>query len=356
MPRKKPQLERVREAIDGLNDQLLDLLNQRTALVEEIRAFKVEHGMDLYDPVREARQIQSLMMKNRGPMSNAMVEHVFKEIFRASLSQQMRKGTDQAPLVLERSGTPRIVDVGGVPIGGGKPTIIAGPCAVESEDYLEQVAEAFARLGLKFIRGGAFKPRTSPYTFQGLGMPGVDLLRKVASRHDLRVVTEITDACLLPQFSDRVDVIQVGARNMYNYDLLKKLGNAGRPVLLKRHFAATLDEFFQAAEYLLSSGNRRVILCERGIRTFENATRNTLDISAVCLIKEYTDLPVVVDVSHAAGRKDLLVPLSRAVLAAGADGIMIEVHPNPAVAMSDGSQQLSLGDFERYLEGIASFL
>jgi 3-deoxy-7-phosphoheptulonate synthase/chorismate mutase len=356
MVRRKSQIDSVREAIDQLNRELLDLLNRRTGLVEQVRALKVEHGLDLYDPMREAQQIQRLMLMNRGPMSNSMVESVFKEIFRASLSHQLRRGTEQAPLVLEKTGTPRRVEVKGCSIGSGKPAIIAGPCAVENEEYLEVVAEALVRLGIRFIRGGAFKPRTSPYTFQGLGMPGVELLRKVAARYDLRAVSEITDACTLPDFAAGVDVIQVGARNMFNYDLLTRLGNSGKPVLLKRHFAATVDELFQAAEYLLAGGNRNVILCERGIRTFEHATRSTLDISAVCLIKEYTDLPVIVDVSHAAGRRDLLVPLSRAALAAGADGILIEVHPNPVAAMSDGSQQLSLQEFERYLEGISTFL
>ncbi len=356
MARRKPTIESAREAIDKLNEQLLDLLNQRTALVDQVRELKVRQGLELYDPVREAQQIQRLVQKNRGPMSSTMVEAVFQEIFRSSLSHQLHTATDQAPLVLSRSGQPRTVDVRSVPVGRGRPVIIAGPCAVESEEYLDQVAETLARLGLRFLRGGAFKPRTSPYAFQGLGMPGVEMLARVAARHDLRVVSEVTDACTLPELVRHVDLVQVGSRSMYNYDLLRRLGTAGRPVLLKRHFSATMDELFQAAEYLLSAGNRDVILCERGIRTFERATRNTLDISAVCLVKEHTDLPVIVDVSHAAGRRDLLLPLSRAALAAGADGIMVEVHPNPAAAMSDGSQQLSLPDFERYLEGIASFL
>lgn len=349
-------MEQVRTRIDEINHQLLALLNERAALVEKAGEYKVRLGLSLYDPLREARQIQELMLENRGPMSNRMLEHVFKEVFRVALSQQEEQQRKQALLVLDRSSLAQGVNVNGVTIGAGKRVVIAGPCAVENRDYLEQVAVCLEELGVRFLRGGAFKPRTSPYTFQGLGMEGIDLLAEVASQHDLRVVTELTDACQLDAFVDNVDMIQIGARNMYNYDLLKKVGKTTKPVLLKRHFAATVDEFLLAAEYLLSEGNSNIVLCERGIRTFETATRNTLDLSAVCIIKETTNLPVVVDVSHAVGRRDLLTPLAKAALVAGADGIMVEVHPQPGSALSDDSQQMTLDEFRRFMDDIGSYL
>lgn len=220
-----------------------------------------------------------------------------------------------------------VVYVGDVAVGGEHPVIIAGPCSVESEAQTAQVAEVVAGLGLKFLRGGAFKPRTSPYDFQGLGLEGLKILREVANRYDLRVVSEIMTPGDLEVAADYVDVIQIGARNMQNFNLLKAVGALDKPVLLKRGMAATIEEFKFAAEYILSHGNPNVILTERGIRTYEKATRNTLDISAVPILKQETHLPVLVDVTHAAGRRDILLPLAKAALAAGADGVMIEVHP-----------------------------
>jgi 3-deoxy-7-phosphoheptulonate synthase / chorismate mutase len=353
---QRSRMAKVREQVDEANNQLLELLNERTKLVEEIRDFKIQQGLSMFDPLREARQIQGLLLKNRGPMSAHMVETVFQEIFRASLSQ-MEKGSADKLLVKVRQEKPGGVKVGDVVVGGGnKPVIMAGPCAVEHEDSLEKIAQLLKSVSAPFIRGGAFKPRTSPYNFQGLGMEGVKMLARVAKRHGIKVVSELTDPCNLDEFIQHVDVVQVGARNMFNYDLLKRLGETRCPVLLKRSFAATVDEFFLAAEYLLAGGNNNVILCERGIRTFETATRNTLDISAVCLIKELTDLPVVVDISHAAGRRDLLTPLAKAALAAGADGIMVEVHPHPESALSDGSQQMTMDEFKQFVDSVACFL
>ena len=352
----KDGITRLREQIDEANERILEMLNDRAALTEKVRAYKVAHGLALFDPVREARQMEGLLLRNRGPMSAQGVEMVFKEIFRASLSQ-METATDEQLLVKVRGERRNGVDVGGVTIGGGgRPVIIAGPCAVEHEESLEQVAATLQELGVGFMRGGAFKPRTSPYTFQGLGMPGIEMLAAAAKRHGLKVVTELTDPCVLDEFVKHVDMVQVGARNMFNYDMLKRLGELRHPVLLKRSFAASLEELFLAAEYLLSGGNDRVVLCERGIRTFETATRNTLDLSAVCLIKELTDLPVIVDVSHAAGRRDILAPLSRAALAAGADGIMVEVHPHPEGALSDGSQQMNIDEFKQFVDELGTFL
>jgi 3-deoxy-7-phosphoheptulonate synthase len=225
-------------------------------------------------------------------------------------------------------------------------TIIAGPCAVESEDQLLGIAHQLAQFGVRFLRGGAFKPRTSPYSFQGLGEDGLKLLRKAANKYDMKVVTEAVSSSDVDLVAEYTDVIQIGTRNMQNFRLLKKAGKQKKPVLLKRGMNATLEEFMLAAEYVLQEGNSKIILCERGIRTFETATRNTLDISAVPLIKQLSHLPIVVDPSHASGKRSLILPLSRAALAAGADGVMIEVHNQAEHAKSDGPQSLNFNEFD----------
>jgi len=349
---KKRGIAELRKRIDSVNERVLKLLNLRTRLIEEVRDHKLRLGLPMYDPTREGAQMKRLLASNRGPMSPGTAEHIFKEIFRASLSQ-METGAEKRLLVAMRSGCPAAVTVKGVPLGGGgRPVIIAGPCAVEQKRSLDKAAKEIKALGIDFFRAGAFKPRTSPYTFQGLGMRGVEMLAEVCGKHGLRSVSELTDVTALDEFASMVDVIQVGARNMFNYDLLRRLSRKNRPVLLKRSFASTIEEMFLAAEYLVSGGNCNVVLCERGIRTFETATRNTLDISSVCVVKETTDLPIIVDVSHAAGRKDLLLRLAKAALAAGADGLMIEVHPNPEAALSDGAQQLGLDEFKRFMDAL----
>ncbi len=238
-----------------------------------------------------------------------------------------------------------IVDVGGVKIGGGNFCIIAGPCSVESEEQLTSIAESVKASGAGMLRGGAFKPRTSPYSFQGLRGDGIDLLLKAKEKTGLPIVTELMDAAHLPLFKD-VDVIQVGARNMQNFELLKEVGKFGKPVLLKRGLANTLSELLMSAEYILAQGNPNVILCERGIRTFETATRNTLDISAVPMLHEMTHLPVIVDPSHASGIAKMVPPLSMAAAACGADGLMIEVHNDPIHALCDGAQSLTPEQFD----------
>jgi 3-deoxy-7-phosphoheptulonate synthase / chorismate mutase len=354
--KQESDLRHIRDDIDGLNRRLLDLLNERASLVEKIRPVKLAAGHRLYDPVREADQLERLMLANEGPLSNGMVEQVFRAVFQAALSQQMEGRHADAPLVMERGAGAREVKVGDAVIGGSKPVVIAGPCSVEDEAALDRVAGQLKELGIKFLRGGAFKPRSSPYSFQGLGMEGIKMLSKVAARHGLKVVSELTDPALLDDFLGKVDVIQVGANNMFNYDLLKKLGQVDVPVLLKRHFSARMDEWMLAAEYLYAGGNRNVVLCERGIRTFETATRYSLDISAVGLVKSGTELPIIVDVSHAAGRRDLLLPLAKAALAAGADGLMVEVHERPEVALSDGAQQLNLDQFAQFMADLQPFL
>jgi 3-deoxy-7-phosphoheptulonate synthase len=228
-------------------------------------------------------------------------------------------------------------------------TIIAGPCAVESEEQILGIAQKLSTSGVHYLRGGAFKPRTSPYSFQGLGLDGLKLLRKAAAQYRLKVVTEAVSSSDVEIVSEFADIIQIGTRNMQNFRLLKTAGQQKKPVLLKRGMNATLEEFLLAAEYILQEGNPSVILCERGIRTFETATRNTLDISAVPLIKQMSHLPIFVDPSHASGKRNLILPLSRAALAAGADGVMIEVHNQAEHAKSDGPQSINFETFDELL-------
>lgn len=243
-----------------------------------------------------------------------------------------------------------VVDVGGVKVGGGTLTVMAGPCAVESEAQLMEAAEAVKRAGAQFLRGGAFKPRTSPYDFQGLAEKGLQMLAAAGQKTGLKIVTEIVDVNAVDLHCAYADVLQIGARNMQNFQLLKAVGRAKKPVLLKRGLSATVSEWLNAAEYVMSEGNYNVILCERGIRTFETFTRNTLDLSAVAAIKELSHLPVIVDPSHGTGRWKMVQPMARAAIAAGADGLMIEVHPNPATALCDGNQSLTPENFRALME------
>jgi 3-deoxy-7-phosphoheptulonate synthase len=249
-----------------------------------------------------------------------------------------------------KHGVPSVVEVDGRRIGAGNFSLIAGPCTVESREQLLTTAEAVKQGGASMLRGGAYKPRTSPYSFQGLGGEGLRLLQEAKDVTGLPIVTELMDQRDLDQVLEVADVVQIGARSMQNYSLLAELGRAGRPVLLKRGLAATLEELLMAAEYVLKEGNPNVILCERGIRTFETATRFTLDIMAVPVLKQLSHLPVVVDPSHAAGRRDLVLPLSLAAAAAGADGIIVEVHYNPEAAICDGPQAVPTDDFAEYAE------
>ena len=241
--------------------------------------------------------------------------------------------------------TDTVITVGGTSIGGGHVGLIAGPCSVESREQLLEAAQVARQGGATMLRGGAFKPRTSPYAFQGLGIEGLEILAEAREQSGLPVVTELMDPRHLEAVAAYSDIIQIGARNMQNFQLLSAVGEVERPVLLKRGLAATIDELLMAAEYIVKEGNEQVILCERGIRTFETATRNTLDISAVPIIKQRSHLPVVVDPSHAAGKVDLVEPLSLAAIAAGADGLMIEMHPTPELALSDGAQSLDPRQF-----------
>jgi len=245
-----------------------------------------------------------------------------------------------------------VIDVGGVFIGGPRVAVIAGPCSVESEEQLLEAAQAVKRSGATFLRGGAYKPRTSPYEFQGLGEEGLKLLALARERTGLKVVTEAMDAETLQMVAEYADVVQIGARNMQNYSLLKQLGRIQKPVLLKRGPSATVREFLMAAEYVVAHGNLRVALCERGIRTFETATRNTLDLNAVPLLKSLTHLPVVVDPSHGIGLRAFVPAMARAGVAAGADGLIVEVHPCPEKALSDGQQSLTPAEFAGLMDQV----
>jgi 3-deoxy-7-phosphoheptulonate synthase len=244
-----------------------------------------------------------------------------------------------------------IVDVGkGVRIGGKEVIVAAGPCAVENADQIAAVAEIVAKCGAKILRGGAFKPRSSPYSFQGLGEQGLKMMREAADNNELLVVSEVMDPSQVQLMLPYVDMLQVGARNMQNYHLLRALGEVKKPVLLKRGMSATIEELLLSAEYIMSGGNYNVVLCERGIRTFETYTRNTLDIAAIPVIKKHSHLPIVADPSHGTGRRDKVPPMARAAVAAGADGLLIEVHNDPEHALSDGAQSLFASQFEQLMK------
>ncbi|BBB92675.1 MAG TPA: 3-deoxy-7-phosphoheptulonate synthase [Methylomusa anaerophila] len=238
-----------------------------------------------------------------------------------------------------------IIDIGGIKVGEGNLTVMAGPCAVESLEQLMLSAEVVKNAGAQFLRGGAYKPRTSPYSFQGLEEKGLEMLAAAREKTGLKIVTEVVDVQSVPLVADYADVLQIGARNMQNFKLLKAVGRADKPVLLKRGMAATINEWLNAAEYIMNEGNYNVMFCERGIRTFEDYTRNTLDLSAVAVLKNLSHLPVIVDPSHGTGVWKLVRPMARAAVAGGADGLMIEVHPNPMEALSDGNQSLTPENF-----------
>ena len=251
---------------------------------------------------------------------------------------------------------PSFVRIRDLEIGGDEPIVMAGPCAVESERQLLETAEAVARAGARVLRGGAYKPRSSPYSFQGLGVDGLKLLRKARESTGLAIVTEVMSERDVDQIAEYADIMQVGTRSMENYSLLEALGRCGRPVLLKRGMVATLEDLLRSAQVVAMAGNPQIILCERGIRTFETATRNTLDIAAVAVLKIVSHLPVIVDPSHAAGIRCLVPALARAAVAIGADGLLVEVHPTPEQALSDGNQSLSFSEFRQMMVDLEPYL
>ncbi len=245
-----------------------------------------------------------------------------------------------------------VIKIKDVEIGGNQLVVMAGPCSVENRDQIEMSAEIVAKGGAKVIRGGAFKPRSSPYSFQGLGEEGLKMLRKAADRHGLLVISEVMDQQQLPLLCEYSDILQVGARNMQNFNLLRAIGNVRTPVLLKRGISATIEELLLSAEYILSGGNYDVMLCERGIRTYETLTRNTMDISAIPVVKKLSHLPILGDPSHGTGKREFVLPMARAAVAAGADGLLVEVHPDPDRAVSDGAQTLKPGQFDEMMQQI----
>jgi len=342
-------LDELRQEMNYLNHAILALLNERARVATEVLAVKQRDNLPIHDPVRERAMLEDIVAANTGPFSNETIRHLFNEIFHASVAL-MEEGRRRGLKVSRaQRAEPGVVRVGGVDIGGAAPVVVAGPCAVESVEQMEMVGRELARLGVKLLRGGAFKPRSNPYAFRGLGEEGLRILHAMARKFGMLAVTEVMDTRQIEVVSRYADILQIGARNMHNYELLREIGAVRKPVILKRGFSSTIEELLWAAEYVVSGGNEEVILCERGIRTFETQTRNTLDISAIPILKQISWLPVIVDVSHAAGRTDILAPLARAALAAGADGIMVEVHPFPAVARSDSRQQLDIEQFVAFL-------
>ncbi|WP_019122053.1 bifunctional 3-deoxy-7-phosphoheptulonate synthase/chorismate mutase [Brevibacillus massiliensis] len=344
------EVDLLRQQLDEINLQILGLINKRAELVQEIGKEKLKQGINRFDPERERQMLNLLVENNDGPFSDDTIRHLFKQIFKASLDLQ--KDDNKKVLLVSRKKKMEdtVLSVKGVEFGGKAPILIAGPCSVESYEQVRAVAENHVKRGLRVIRGGAYKPRTSPYDFQGLGVEGLEILKRIGEEFNLVTISEIVTPADVEMATQYIDVIQIGARNMQNFELLKAVGRINHPVLLKRGLSATIEEFIYAAEYILSEGNQQVMLCERGIRTYEKATRNTLDISAVPLLKQETHLPVFVDVTHSTGRRDLLLPTAKAGFAVGADGVMVEVHPDPDVALSDAKQQLNIPQFNEFLD------
>lgn len=349
------ELDQLRRQMDEINIQLLELLSRRAKLAQMIGQVKKKQGINRFDPVRERDMLERITEINPGPFDDETIRHLFKQIFKASLDLQQKNHKKALLVSRKRHPEDTIVRVGDVPVGGGEKTVIAGPCSVESEEQVRKVAGALQKQGLQLLRGGAFKPRTSPYDFQGLGEEGLQILRNVADEFDMKVVSEIVNPADIEKAGQYIDMIQIGARNMQNFELLKAVGSSRLPVFLKRGMSATMEEFLFAAEYIVSNGNSQVMLCERGIRTYEKWTRNTLDISAVPLLKQESHLPVFVDITHSTGRRDIQLPIAKAALAAGADGIMLEVHPDPSVALSDANQQIDIPQFEAFMDEMRKY-
>ena len=306
--------------------------------VDGVRRTVEENGLEAFISVGEERTVIGVVGSDLERVAHLGTLDGVEQVIRISSPYKLASSEHQ----VERTR----VRVNGVELGLGQELVVmAGPCAVESREQLMETARCVKREGARVLRGGAFKPRTSPYSFQGLGLPALELLHAAHDEYGLPVISEIVDPTDVPTFDEHVDIIQVGARNMANFVLLKAVGQSRRPVLLKRGLSATIEEWLLAAEYILSAGNPNVILCERGIRTFETATRNTLDLSAVPVLRSRTHLPIIVDPSHGTGHRALVAPMALAGAAVGADGLIIEVHPDPANARSDGDQSLSFDEF-----------
>jgi 3-deoxy-7-phosphoheptulonate synthase len=310
--------------------------------VQRVIAQLVEMGFDVHRSTGALRTVLGAVGGNRGfdPRLLEVLDGV-QEVLRITEPYKLASRTFKAENT--------VVNVGDVRIGGDEVVVMAGPCSAESEEQVEAAAAAVKRAGAKILRGGAFKPRSSPYSFQGLGEEGLRLLRSAADRHNLKLVSEVMDLSQIEMIEKYSDILQVGARNMQNFTLLRELGRTRTPVLLKRGISATIEEWLLSSEYILAGGNMNVMLCERGIRTFESYTRNTLDISAIPVIHKLSHLPIIADPSHGSGRRDMVASMARAAVAAGADGLIIEVHADPDHALSDGAQSLFPNQFDRLM-------
>jgi 3-deoxy-7-phosphoheptulonate synthase len=311
------------------------------AEIQAIIAQLVEMGFDVHRSSGASRTVIGAVGNGIGDPQLLEVQNGVQEVLRISEPYKLASRTFKPENT--------VITIGDVRIGGDEVIVMAGPCSAESEEQVEATTAAVKRAGAKILRGGAFKPRSSPYSFQGLGEAGLKMLRAAADRHDLLLVTEVMEIKQIPLIEPYADIFQVGARNMQNYSLLRELGHARKPVLLKRGISATIEEWLLSAEYVLAGGNMDVMLCERGIRTFESYTRNTLDISAIPVVQKLSHLPVVVDPSHGTGRRDKVAPMARAAVAAGADALLIEVHCDPDHAKSDGAQSMFPPQFERLM-------
>jgi 3-deoxy-7-phosphoheptulonate synthase len=311
------------------------------AQIEAVVARLVEMGMDVHRSTGVTRTVLGVVGQGRPDKDIIEVMEGVHEVVRISEPYKLASRT------FKQEST--VVTIGDIRIGGDEVIVMAGPCSAENEQQVRSTAAAVRRAGAKIFRGGAFKPRSSPYSFQGLGEEGLRLLRDAAQAENMALVTEVMDLSQIELIERYTDIFQVGARNMQNFTLLRELGHTRKPVLLKRGISATIEEWLLSAEYVLSGGNTDVILCERGIRTFETATRNTFDISAIPVVKKLSHLPVIADPSHGAGRRDMVAPMARAAVAAGADGLIIEVHCEPDRALSDGAQSMYPAQFDRLM-------
>jgi 3-deoxy-7-phosphoheptulonate synthase len=309
--------------------------------VDAVIARLIELGMDVHRSSGATRIVLGVVGANKIDAGLIGIFDGVHEVLRISEPYKLASRTFRPE--------DTVVTVGDVRIGGDEVIVMAGPCSAESDAQVDAAAAAVKRAGAKILRGGAFKPRSSPYSFQGLGEPGLVMLRDAADRYDLKLVSEVMDIGQIDLVGRYADIFQVGARNMQNFSLLRELGRVRKPVMLKRGIAATIEEWLLSAEYILAGGNGDVILCERGIRTFETATRNTFDVSAIPVVKKLSHLPIVADPSHGAGRRDMVAPMARAAVAAGVDGLIIEVHADPDRALSDGAQSMFPAQFDRVM-------
>jgi 3-deoxy-7-phosphoheptulonate synthase len=329
-------------SVEGTEAMVVVMEERATeAQIEQVVSRLVEMGMDVHRSTGVTRTVLGAV--GQGRPDAALIEMLdgVHEVLRISEPYKLASRTFKPDNT--------VVTVGDVRIGGDEVIVMAGPCSAESEKQVRVTAAAVRRAGAKIFRGGAFKPRSSPYSFQGLGEEGLQLLRQACNTEGMSLVSEVMDASQIEVMNKYVDIFQVGARNMQNFTLLRELGHVRKPVLLKRGISATIEEWLLSAEYVLSGGNTDVILCERGIRTFETATRNTLDIAAIPIVQKLSHLPVIVDPSHAIGRRDKVAPVARAAIAAGADGLLIEVHCDPDHALSDGAQSMFPSQFDRLM-------